>query len=1186
MSRNWTPQQKNAIYATDGSVLVSAAAGSGKTAVLVERVIKLITREKNPLDVDRLLIVTFTRAAAAEMRERIQAAVNKLLEDDPYNAHLLAQRQLLYSANISTIDSFCGDIVREYFHTLDVARDFRIADEGELEILRQEALDNTFESFYDSEDDCFYSLLDLFKGKQGDQKLRETVLKISEFLTTQPFPDKWLDDMLENYSETDIEKTVWGKIIIDYALSAVLHGINLTENSILRLKDDEKLRDAVEPLLVGDLAYFTLVQLKFVSSSWGEIRQAIFSFETGRMKSPKGYKDNPIKISVSSNRDEVKETVKKLQSLFFWSEEDARLELSQLHRFISTLFTLVRAYDKKLSELKAKKNILSFADIESLTVKLLAKPDDENGYTKTVQAQEISNRFDAVMVDEFQDVNDVQDLIFKSVSNDESNLFVVGDVKQSIYGFRQAKPEIFIERKNEYKRFNEENPEYPATIILDRNFRSRFEVCDAVNFIFERIMTKESAKMEYNSDERLVNGAEFPKSDDCNFEISLVESENSDLEKEEIEAKYIANKIHDMINSGFRVKDGDIMREARYGDFAIILRSPSGKAATYVNTLNNSGIPAYSENKSGFFDAVEIKIMLNLLRVIDNPGIDIPLLSVLCSPMYAFTPDELAEMRCDSRKSSLYSSVCEYAKTNDKARKFVDELKILRDCACTNSVDALISKACEMTGFMSISLAVSGNDSALKNLELLREYARSFESNGYKTLSDFISYTDKLIANKTNLDASSQNEGDSANAVRVLSIHASKGLEFPVCFIADITHQFNKTDLRNDILLDSKAGLGIKTQSNGVVYNTFPRLATGLKIEENLIAEEMRVLYVALTRAKEKLICVGAVKKCSDYLERLYSKLVSESVIEPYTVTSCQSYCDWLCLCALVHPSLNNLRNDIMPGSKVIPHNGESDWKLQIIVDEKLIDKDNVFEDDITSTNLLQVADVSDDTFDYAKLLKKNLDFKYRNRDILSLPQKVSASDIAHSQNGDYFEKILSKPLFVAEHNSAPVARGTAHHKFLQYCNFEQARASLDTEIDRLLNDGKLTQEQVDMIDRKTLNEFLSTKLIDRIIASQLVMREKRFTARLKPSEVFDEYKDVKTDATVIIQGAVDLAFVEDGKLVIVDYKTDRIKDITKFAGLYKKQLDLYKSAMEQSEELTVKECILCSIHLGAYITV
>jgi recombination helicase addA, firmicutes type len=275
-----------------------------------------------------------------------------------------------------------------------------------------------------------------------------------------------------------------------------------------------------------------------------------------------------------------------------------------------------------------------------------------------------------------------------------------------------------------------------------------------------------------------------------------------------------------------------------------------------------------------------------------------------------------------------------------------------------------------------------------------------------------------------------------------------------------------------------------------------------------------------------------------------------------------------------------------MPGSKVIPHNGESDWKLQIIVYEKMIDKDNVFEDDITSTNLLQVADVSDDTFDYAKLLKKNLDFKYRNRDILSLPQKVSASDIAHSQNGDYFEKILSKPLFIAEQNSAPVARGTAHHKFLQYCNFEQARASLDTEIDRLLNDGKLTQEQVDMIDRKTLNEFLSTKLIDRIIASQLVMREKRFTARLKPSEVFDEYKDVKTDATVIIQGAVDLAFVEDGKLVIVDYKTDRVKDITKLAGLYKKQLDLYKSAMEQSEELTVKECILCSIHLGAYITV
>ena len=1186
MSRNWTPQQKNAIYATDGSVLVSAAAGSGKTAVLVERVIKLITREKNPLDVDRLLIVTFTRAAAAEMRERIQAAVNKLLENDPYNSHLLTQRQLLYSANISTIDSFCGDIVREYFHSLDIARDFRIADEGELEILRQEALDAVFEYFYDIEDKGFFYLLDVFTGKQGDQKLRETVLKVSEFLTTQPFPDKWLDNVLAEYLKTEISETVWGKVIIDYVQSAVLHAINLTENSLKLLSEDCLLYEKLSPLLESDKAYFSLVQKKFADSSWNEIVRAVHSFEPGRMTVPRGYKDNPIKIFVSSNRDEVKETVKKLQSLFAWKEESIRKELTQLYEYMSALFTLVKKKKKKLSELKAKKNILSFADIESLTVKLLAKPDDKNGYTKTVQAEEISNRFDAVMVDEFQDVNDVQDLIFKSVSKDESNLFVVGDVKQSIYGFRQAKPEIFIERKNEYKRFNEENPEYPATIILDRNFRSRFEVCDAVNFIFERLMTEKSAKMEYNADERLVNGAEFPKSDDCNFEISLLETENSDLEKEEIEAKYIADKIHNMINSGFKVKDGDIMREARYGDFAIILRSPSGKAMTYVNTLINSGIPAYSENKSSFFAATEIKIMLNLLRVIDNPGIDIPLLSVLCSPMYAFTPDELAEMRCDSRKSSLYSSVCKYAKTSDKARKFLDELKILRDCACTNSVDNLISKACELTGFMSISLAVSGNDSALKNLELLREYARSFESNGYKTLSDFISYTDKLIANKTNLDASSQNEGDTANAVRVLSIHASKGLEFPVCFIADITHQFNKTDLRNDILLDSKAGLGIKVQSEGVVYNTFPRLATGLKIEENLIAEEMRVLYVALTRAKEKLICVGAVKKCSDYLEKLYSKLVFESVIEPYTVTSCQSYCDWLCLCALVHPSLNNLRNDIMSGAKVIPHNGESDWKFQIINQEQTSDKENVFEDDITSADMLRVVSVGDESFDYAGLLKQNLDFKYRNKDILSLPQKVSASDIAHSQNGDYFEKILSKPSFIAEQNSAPVARGTAHHKFLQYCNFEQARANLDAELDRLLNDGKLTQEQLDMIDRKTLNEFLSTKLIDRIIASPVVMREKRFTARLKPSVVFDEYKDVETDATVIIQGAVDLAFVEDGKLVIVDYKTDRVRDITKLAGLYKKQLDLYKSAMEQSEELTVKECILCSIHLGSYITV
>ncbi|MEE1319475.1 MAG: UvrD-helicase domain-containing protein, partial [Ruminococcus sp.] len=393
MGREWTRQQKNSIYATDGSVLVSAAAGSGKTAVLVERVINLITREENPIDVDRLLIVTFTRAAAAEMRQRISVALNSLLENDPYNPHLLKQKQLLYNASISTIDSFCGDVVREYFHTLKVSRDFRIADEGELDILRNNALDKSFDTFYKSESREFYQLLDAFSSKAGDIKLRETVLKICTFLSTQPFPDMWLDNMTESYGEPSVSNSIWGKIIIEYAQTAISHAINLTENSLKLIKEEEKLKNAFTERLETDLVFLTQMQKYLLADSWDDMVRHINSFSAGRLTAPRGYKEDPIKIAVSENRDEAKDTIKSLQTYFSRTEEEARAELTDLQGLVKTLFNLVREYIKEFDLLKAKKNILSFSDIELLTVKLFAQPD-ENGYKKTPQAYEISSRYD------------------------------------------------------------------------------------------------------------------------------------------------------------------------------------------------------------------------------------------------------------------------------------------------------------------------------------------------------------------------------------------------------------------------------------------------------------------------------------------------------------------------------------------------------------------------------------------------------------------------------------------------------------------------------------------------------------------------------------------------------------------------------------------------------------------------
>lgn len=1181
MSRQWTEQQKNAIYATDGSVLVSAAAGSGKTAVLVERVINLITRSENPIDVDRMLIVTFTRAAAAEMRERISKAINKLLENDPYNPNLLKQKQLLYTASISTIDSFCSDVVREYFHALGVSRDFRIADEGELDVLRKTALDNAFNTFYSSDSDEFIALLDAFSSKGGDVNLRETVLKISTFLSTQPFPEKWLDNMLSNYGESSVTESIWGKIIIDYTKSSIHHAINLTQNSLRILENDEKLKKSFAPKIEDDLVFLENLLKKLYSNSWNDICSAVFSFTAGRLTPPKGYKDNPLKIAVADNRDEVKSAIKSVQLYFANSEEEVLAEMKELQGLVSTLFDLVREYIKEFDSLKSKKNVLSFSDIELLTIKLLAEPKDD-GYEKTPAADEISNHYDAVIVDEFQDVNDVQDLIFKCLSREENNIFVVGDVKQSIYGFRQAKPQIFIDRKNSYEKFDEKNPTYPATIILDKNFRSRKEVCDTVNFIFSHLMSKQSAQMDYTKDEMLNVGASYPESSACDFEISLIEKSVFDgFDYAEIEARFIANKIHSMMKSGFLVKDGDVQRKATYGDFAVILRSTKNTAQTYVKTLIDCGIPAFSENKENSFEAKEIKVILNLLRVIDNPALDIPLLSVMCSPIYGFTPDELSQIRADERYSNLYAAVKKYSSKSAKAKEFLSQLEQLKNYSYTCSVDDLIGKIYDTTAIGAITTAVKGGEAPMRNLDLLRIYARSFESNGYKTLSDFISYIDKLMENGTQLPAASS-DSDSLNGVRVLSIHASKGLEYPVCFLADTAKQFNKTDLRSNVLIDSVAGLGIKKRDGICRYNTLPRLAVEIEISQNEIAEELRVLYVALTRAKEKLVAVSSKSNAEKYLSNLYSKIVFGNIIEPYSVVRCSGISDWLFLCALVHPSLNDLRKKINPSAEPVPHTENSPWHFKLIDKEEYIFGNS---DDSVEAGKMSESIKMTDVFDYAQLLKSNLSFKYINAEIMNLPQKVSASQISHNDS-DYFEKVLMKPSFLNKETAAAVDRGTAHHKFLQYCDFSNAKHSLDDEIERLKNLGLLTNEQTELIDRQKMKSLLDSELVQRIIDSPLVYREEQFSAKLKPSQIFDEYENIETHAEIIVQGAVDVAFEENGKLVIVDYKTDRVKEISKLATLYKKQLELYRLAMEQSTEMPVSECIICSVHLGEYIKI
>lgn len=1176
MARSWTPAQEDAIRAQGGSVLVSAAAGSGKTTVLIERIIKMITRKENPIDVDRLLIVTFTRAAAAEMKQKLADAINALLEKNPYNPQLLRQQRLMYNTSICTIDSFCGTIVREYFHILGVQKDFRLADEGETKVIGGEALEAVLEDFYRENSGEFTMLVDAFANKNGDDNLRAAVLKISDFLATQPFGDNWLDDMLENYNpDTPVEESLFGKILINYARSTVNHALLLTENSIKLLDEDEKLREANLALLTDDKLYLEKLLRRFDDGSWDEIKSFSATFVQGRFKTPKGYKDDPIKVAVVNSRGEVKDAVKSICGIFMWDSEEIKNEIDYLGQIVTELFKVVKAYLDRFFEMKSAKNLLSFSDVELLTVKLLAEQDGD-GYKKTEQAFEISARFDQVMVDEFQDVNDVQDLIFKCVSIDENNMFVVGDVKQSIYGFRQAKPEIFINRKNKYNKYDRKNEVFPANIILDMNFRSRREVCSAVNYIFSNLMTLTSAKMDYGTDEYLNVGAKYPESNDCSFEIDYIEQGGDAAESVNNEAVFIANRIHQMISTDFMI-NGE--RPASYGDFAVILRSTKNTAAAFVNVLNSLGVPACSEVKESFFEADEIKVMLNFLRCIDNPSLDIPLLSVMCSPVYSFTVDELAKIKSGSRHTNLYSAAMAYAKKDGRTAKFLNELSKLKTYSCTCSVDELLGRIYELTSFSAVISAISGTR-GIKNLNLLREYARGFEKGGYRGLSAFITYMDKLIDNGADLESSTGVSGEIDNMVRVISAHKSKGLEYPVCFIACTSKKFNKTDLAADVLIDSKAGLGIRRVDGFCRYNTLPRMAVGIEISENEIAEEMRVLYVALTRAKEKLIVVSSQKNPEEYLVKLSSKLAG-GVIDPYIVMESKSISDWISMCALIHPQHSALRMKLGIGTDFTgKETSELPWEINFI-------KASDFENGEETTSEQGAIIAENDKIDtyIIDLLKSRTGFVYKNQSVLKIPQKVSASELAHDQ-GDGFDKIFTKPLFIAVKTATAAERGTAHHKFLQFCNFEAAKNDIHSELDRLVSDGTLTDIQAELIDKKELHSFLESRLAQRIMASSLVMREERFTVNITAGMLDSTLEGEAADSRVVMQGAVDLIFEEDNSLVVVDYKTDRVREIERLKELYSKQLSLYKLAVEEFTECKVKECIIYSIHLNSYITI
>ncbi|MBR3971404.1 MAG: UvrD-helicase domain-containing protein, partial [Ruminococcus sp.] len=769
MSRQWTDNQRLAIEARGGSLLVSAAAGSGKTAVLVERVTQMVSDAENPIPIERLLIVTYTRAAAAELKERISKTLGELIKKDPKNKWYRRQLVYLPRANISTVDSFCGEVVKEFFQKLNVPRDYRLLDSGELTLFVEEAMERTLEHFYCEGSKDFFSLVETFATPKDDKKLQQSIYRLYEFLRSHPFADRWLSEKQRYYTQfTNITDSVWGRVILDYAESAIDYCIDQTNASLNTAEEEPELFSLVSALFLSDLQYLDTLKEKVRNDSWNNISSFADSFNAGRL-APKGYTNHPIKEQISNNRNGVKKIIKKLQELFARDEEETVQEVHSQSGTVVKMFDCVKTFGEYFSKAKISKNTADFSDVMHWTLDLLVTCDGEGNVTKTDVADMLSSRFDAVMVDEFQDANEVQDLIFNAVSDGGKNLFVVGDVKQSIYRFRQAMPEIFLGRKNVLPLYSSEIDSYPAKVILECNFRSRKEVTEFVNFVFTTVMSERIGDMEYTKEEHLVAAASYPAADTPCNELHLLDLEdNDDIDSAVAEARYIASVIYDKCSNTY-IKDGDTQRLLRFGDIAILMRSKSTYGDVYARELRKLGIPVSVETDSGFLQSPEIRVAMDFLRVVDNPLQDIPLLTMLMSPVYGFTPDDMAIMRADSRKLPLYMSLKVYAeKGNAKAQNFLSELETLRTLAVTMPSDTFISTLYERTDMLSIARA-TGGVSAVDNLRLLCEYANAYEQGASKGVSAFVNYIDRLIENKKDLSPATVQGTDNENVVRIMT---------------------------------------------------------------------------------------------------------------------------------------------------------------------------------------------------------------------------------------------------------------------------------------------------------------------------------------------------------------------------------------------------------------------------------
>ncbi len=1204
--RNWTPAQRQAIETRGGTALVSAAAGSGKTAVLVERLLSRLTDPDHPVDIDRVLVVTFTKAAAAEMRSRLGAALSERIAADPHNLRLQRQQLLLPGAAISTIHGFCATLLKEQSHLLDVSPDFQVAETAQANLLQADAMTEVLEEQYAARSEDFQALASLLSSGRSDAGLAAAVKKVYEFIQSHPFPEAWLLSQERVYDGVlPAADTLWGQQVLAFAADALQAAVSLLQKAAALAGEEELMAAAYRPALQEDLAILERAAARLPHCSWDEAAALVTQIQFTRLGALRQYPDPGRQERVKALRAGARGRVEGLQKLFFRSEADCAEDIAACRPLVRALCATVRLFADRYQAKKRARRLLDFDDLEHLALSLLLQSaegsengekrgaadggkaaDSLAGWVRTPLARELSQRFEEILVDEYQDTNAAQDALFEALSRDGTNLFLVGDVKQSIYGFRRAMPELFLRRRDSYPPYD--GTHFPAAITLGHNFRSRREVTDSVNFVFRQLMTAAVGGIDYTDGEELVCAANYPEAaaggapdGRSPFATQLLVVDTAGVKKsdggDEAEARLIAGEIRRYMEQT-PVSGPDGPRPAQYRDFCILLRSKTAHAAAYVDELNAQGIPAFSSASGGFFEASEVALAVSLLRFIDNPLQDVPLLAVLLSPLFGFTPDDLGDIRLCDRQGGLYTAVRRMSRTDSplgaRCREFLRQMEGYRTLAATLPADRLLHRLYGDTGLLAAVSAMPHGAQRAANLRLLHAHARRFEQDGFRGLSAFVRFLDRLSQQDVDM-APAALLGEHADVVRVMSIHHSKGLEFPVVFLGGLSTAFNRQSLQGPVLLHADLGVGFLRLNEEMLTqnNTLPRQGISLAIERAERTEELRVLYVAMTRAREKLCLLVTLPKPTPVLTQLAAGLDNRATLPAYTLLSAKSLGEWLLLCALRHPSGTALR------------------KLADAEDLPLLPADEAWDIRVVSPPEAAVAE-SEEKADVCKddklynLIQERIAYQYPYAALQGVPNKMAASGISHK---GYQRDLVAtaRPAFLGHTGLTPAQRGTALHTFMQFADYAGAARDPEAERRRLVEYGYLTEQQAEAVELPKLRAFFGSELYGRMARSPRCLRELPFTIERPASAFWPALRGTPgAKETLVIQGIADCVFEEDGALVIVDYKTDRVGTGQELIDRYAGQLRIYRSALSETLRMPVRQCLLYAFGLGRVVEI